>query len=198
MASSSDDVWSYVGDPVAGPYGSWEFHNPDCIASGLATTNNTRLFQLLFVSTSQICSIVYLSCPVACDSMLIQIDFCSSGRQVPFVLFAIALIHFADLSLSQSTMCFCQVLFMTTRAPRVTWEAVFLPLVETVLYGLSSSGNGMLRMGDGRVFPFSRMASWLVASLPSSNPAIPYPFLTKLVLPLGHVSAHALSSQRHR
>lgn len=51
---------------------------------------------------------------------------------------------------------------MGTRAPRVTWEAIYLPSVEAVLYSLSASGNGILRMGDGHYFPFSRMASWII------------------------------------
>jgi bacteriorhodopsin len=55
-----------------------------------------------------------------------------------------------------------QVVFMTTRAPKVTWEAVYLPLVEAILYALAAAGHGMIRMGDGRVVPLGRMCSWLI------------------------------------
>eukprot|EP00287_Rhodomonas_sp_CCMP768_P009067 CAMPEP_0196720590 /NCGR_PEP_ID=MMETSP1091-20130531/3360_1 /TAXON_ID=302021 /ORGANISM="Rhodomonas sp., Strain CCMP768" /LENGTH=516 /DNA_ID=CAMNT_0042061877 /DNA_START=21 /DNA_END=1571 /DNA_ORIENTATION=+ len=61
-----------------------------------------------------------------------------------------------------ASICFCQVLFMASRAPRVTWEAVYLPLVETVLYGMAASGNGNLRISNGRMVPMARFCSWLI------------------------------------
>lgn len=62
----------------------------------------------------------------------------------------------------QASVCFCQVMFMTSRAPRVTWEACYLPLVETILYGLAASGNGLIRLSDGRIVPIARFCSWLI------------------------------------
>jgi bacteriorhodopsin len=56
----------------------------------------------------------------------------------------------------------CQALFMMTRAPKVTWEAVYLPMVEAILYSCSAGGYGMMRMGDGQMIPLSRMCSWLI------------------------------------
>ena len=51
---------------------------------------------------------------------------------------------------------------MMTRAPKVTWEAVYLPLVEAILYSCTALGYGMMRMGDGQMIPLSRMCSWLI------------------------------------
>ena len=51
---------------------------------------------------------------------------------------------------------------MCTRAPKVTWEAVSLPLVEAIVYAMAAAGHGMIRMGDGRVVPLGRMCSWLI------------------------------------
>jgi len=61
-----------------------------------------------------------------------------------------------------ASICACQVLFMASRAPRITWEAVYLPLIETILYAMASTGNGQLRLGDGRVLPIARYCSWLI------------------------------------
>nr|APR74032.1 GtACR2-EYFP [synthetic construct]BDV09306.1 EYFP fused hGtACR2 [Cloning vector CAGfshGtACR2-EYFP_R26] len=55
----------------------------------------------------------------------------------------------------------CQTIFMISRAPKVPWESVYLPFVESITYALASTGNGTLQMRDGRFFPWSRMASWL-------------------------------------
>eukprot|EP00961_Rhodomonas_salina_P244404 3303314-Rhodomonas_salina.1 len=62
----------------------------------------------------------------------------------------------------QAVVSLCQVIFMLTRAPRVAWEAIYLPLCETITYFLAFTGNGYLRMADGQIFPWARMASWLV------------------------------------
>jgi bacteriorhodopsin len=51
---------------------------------------------------------------------------------------------------------------MASRAPRIAWEAVYLPFIETILYGLGASGNGQLRLDDGRVLPMARFCSWLI------------------------------------
>jgi len=61
-----------------------------------------------------------------------------------------------------ASICACQVLFMASRAPRVTWEAVYLPLVETILYGMASTGNGSMRLADGRMVPIARFCSWII------------------------------------
>ena len=55
----------------------------------------------------------------------------------------------------------CQVLFMITRAPRVPWEAIYLPLSEAVTYGLSYLNHGHVRLANGKILPWSRMAGWL-------------------------------------
>jgi len=59
---------------------------------------------------------------------------------------------------------FCRAvqLFMFSRAPKVPWEAMYLPAVEAIIYTMSFTGNGYVRMIDGRIMPWSRMASWLV------------------------------------
>ena len=40
------------------------------------------------------------------------------------------------LQLCMSVVSTCQVLFMITRAPRVPWEAIYLPGTEAITYGL--------------------------------------------------------------
>ena len=40
---------------------------------------------------------------------------------------------------------------MVCRAPNVTWEAVFLPLVEAALYGMNFVGIGKLVTGVVRI-----------------------------------------------
>ena len=50
---------------------------------------------------------------------------------------------------------------MISRAPKVPWESIYLPFVESITYALASTGSGTLQMRDGRFFPWSRMASWL-------------------------------------
>jgi len=66
------------------------------------------------------------------------------------------------IQLCWAVVSLCQVIFMLTRAPRVAWEAIYLPLCETITYFLAFTGNGYLRMADGQIFPWARMASWLV------------------------------------
>ena len=43
---------------------------------------------------------------------------------------------------AQAVMSACQVLFMISRAPRVPWEAIYLPATEAISYGLSFYGEG--------------------------------------------------------
>ena len=73
------------------------------------------------------------------------------------------------VQLCWAVICLCQVLFMFSRAPRVPWEAIYLPGVECIIYTMSFSGNGYVRMVDGRILLWSRMASWLVCC-PVSSP----------------------------
>ena len=40
------------------------------------------------------------------------------------------------LQLCMSVVSTCQVIFMITRAPRVPWEAIYLPGTEAITYGL--------------------------------------------------------------
>lgn len=49
---------------------------------------------------------------------------------------------------------------MLSRIPNVGWEAIYLPSSEVVTYFLAFVGEGVLRMADGRMFPWARMASW--------------------------------------
>ena len=75
------------------------------------------------------------------------------------------------VQLCWAVICLCQVIFMFSRAPRVPWEAIYLPLVECIIYTMSFSGNGYVRMVDGRIMLWSRMASWLVCCPVSSPPS---------------------------
>ena len=36
----------------------------------------------------------------------------------------------------------CQVVFMISRAPKVPWEAIYLPLSEMITYALAYTGHG--------------------------------------------------------
>lgn len=65
------------------------------------------------------------------------------------------------LQLIMAVVSACQVLFMITRAPRVPWEAIYLPLSEAVTYGLSYLNHGYVRLANGKILPWSRMAGWL-------------------------------------
>lgn len=65
------------------------------------------------------------------------------------------------VQLAMAVICFCQMSFMLTRFPRQTWEAVYLPAVECALYAMAASGNGYLKMANGKLLPWARMASWL-------------------------------------
>nr|APR74031.1 GtACR1-EYFP [synthetic construct] len=55
----------------------------------------------------------------------------------------------------------CQVFFMVTRAPKVPWEAIYLPTTEMITYSLAFTGNGYIRVANGKYLPWARMASWL-------------------------------------
>jgi len=61
----------------------------------------------------------------------------------------------------QAVASACQVLFMISRAPRVPWEAMYLPATEALSYGLSFYGEGYVRLASGKVLPWCRMAAWL-------------------------------------
>ena len=61
----------------------------------------------------------------------------------------------------QAVASACQVLFMISRAPRVPWEAIYLPATEALSYGLSFYGEGYIRLATGKVLPWCRMAAWL-------------------------------------
>jgi len=78
---------------------------------------------------------------------------CHQGEYAPIVKI---------IQLCWAVICMCQVLFMFSRAPRVPWEAMYLPGVECVIYTLAFTGNGYVRMVDGRILTWSRLASWLV------------------------------------
>ena len=41
------------------------------------------------------------------------------------------------LQLCMAVVSVCQVLFMISRAPKVPWEAIYLPGTEAVTYGLT-------------------------------------------------------------
>jgi len=58
-------------------------------------------------------------------------------------------------------MSACQVLFMISRAPRVPWEAIYLPATEMISYSLAFFGQGYVRLANGKVLPWCRMAAWL-------------------------------------
>ena len=61
----------------------------------------------------------------------------------------------------QAVVSFCQVLFMYSRAPRVPWEAMYLPATEAVSYGMSFFGEGYVLLANGKVLPYCRYAAWL-------------------------------------
>jgi len=63
--------------------------------------------------------------------------------------------------LCMGVMSACQVLFMISRAPRVPWEAIYLPATEMISYSLSYFGQGYVRLANGKVLPWCRMAAWL-------------------------------------
>jgi len=65
------------------------------------------------------------------------------------------------LQLCMSVVSSCQVLFMVSRAPLVPWEAIYLPMTESITYGLAFTGNGYIRLATGKILPWARMASWL-------------------------------------
>ena len=50
---------------------------------------------------------------------------------------------------------------MMSRAPRVPWEAMYLPATEAVSYGLSFAGEGYVLLSNGKVLPWCRMAAWI-------------------------------------
>ena len=61
----------------------------------------------------------------------------------------------------QAVVSACQVFFMVTRAPKVPWEAIYLPTTEMITYSLAFTGNGYFRVANGKYLPWARMASWL-------------------------------------
>jgi bacteriorhodopsin len=61
----------------------------------------------------------------------------------------------------QAVTSACQVLFMISKAPRVPWEAIYLPATEAISYVLSYNGEGYVRLATGKVLPWCRMAAWL-------------------------------------
>eukprot|EP00961_Rhodomonas_salina_P188209 2539939-Rhodomonas_salina.1 len=141
-----------VAEPAFGLYGTWEAAHPECVEMGLGTNSQTRMIQLLFVRFS---SASFLSHHYH-GSQRKQVGFLSNlPSDMCVCVSRVVCVH-------QASICFCQVLFMASRAPRVTWEAVYLPFVETVLYGLSATGNGQMRLEDGRMVPIARFCSWLI------------------------------------
>jgi len=65
------------------------------------------------------------------------------------------------LCVFQSVVSCCQVLFMISRAPKVPWEAIYLPGTEAISYGLSFFGEGYIRLANGKILPWCRMTAWL-------------------------------------
>lgn len=65
------------------------------------------------------------------------------------------------VQLCMAVVSICQVLFMITRAPKVPWEAIYLPGTEAISYGLSFFGEGYIRLANGKILPWCRMAAWL-------------------------------------
>eukprot|EP00802_Teleaulax_amphioxeia_P014304 Tamp_14367.p1 GENE.Tamp_14367~~Tamp_14367.p1 ORF type:complete len:452 (+),score=52.49 Tamp_14367:76-1356(+) len=65
------------------------------------------------------------------------------------------------LQLCMAVVSVCQVLFMISRAPKVPWEAIYLPGTEAVTYGLAFANEGYVRLANGKVLPWARMASWV-------------------------------------
>jgi hypothetical protein len=65
------------------------------------------------------------------------------------------------LQLCMSVVSICQVIFMISRAPKVPWEAIYLPLTEAVTYALAYTDHGTFRLASGKLFPWSRMGSWV-------------------------------------
>ncbi len=61
----------------------------------------------------------------------------------------------------QAVVSTCQVLFMISRAPRVPWEAIYLPGTEAISYSLSFFGQGYILLANGKTLPWCRMAAWL-------------------------------------
>ena len=55
----------------------------------------------------------------------------------------------------------CQVVFMISRAPKVPWEAIYLPLSEMITYTLAYFGHGYVLLASGKTLPWARMASWV-------------------------------------
>ena len=55
----------------------------------------------------------------------------------------------------------CQVMFMISRAPKVPWEAIYLPLSEMITYTLAYFGHGYVLLASGKTLPWARMASWV-------------------------------------
>ena len=66
----------------------------------------------------------------------------------------------------QAVISTCQVLFMISRAPRVPWEAMYLPGTEAISYGMSFFGQGYILLANGKTLPWCRMAAWLCTVSP--------------------------------
>lgn len=65
------------------------------------------------------------------------------------------------IQLMMAVISTCQVLFMISRAPRVPWEAMYLPGTEAISYGMSFFGQGYILLANGKTLPWCRMAAWL-------------------------------------
>ena len=66
----------------------------------------------------------------------------------------------------QAVVSACQVLFMISRAPRVPWEAMYLPGTEAVSYSMSFFSQGYILLANGKTLPWCRMAAWLCTVSP--------------------------------